>query len=994
MNSLSTMKTHQLLSVLWISVLSVISCTQINEGNGVDGRSQDRSQQEITTQEVILTATAADSSPCTKSTRGANGEFLWSPGDEINLFYGPTQGYGSLFTAQNDEPVTTTTFGGTIEVITGTTVGSTDLMFWGTYPFSQNNTCDGNSVSISLQDEQTAVNNSWGEGALASVGKSQGLAMGFYNVVGGIKFFITEPGIRRIVLKGKNNEILAGRVSVTMSNNLPTITAYQDNLKEITLFAPTDPVLTAPEFRVTTSTDTTWYYITVPPVTFNNGFTLTLVKDATQGVKNYSSRTINRNKFQPYGKAANDGAVWSDIPLQANQIRYTATEQVNYSPGEGIITYGNVVESNVFNPTTHVGTITFANAITGLDHDAFSGNENLISVTLPDGLEEIEFRTFYQCPNLVSVDIPSSVNQIGPEAFRGCTSLEHIHVPEMIGLGVAAFANCTSLLSFSGPHASADGKFLVLHLNEDLLMGCALKSFENQDLIIPEGIDNLKKGVFAGGQFASVSIPETVKEIEESCFESCVILSKTLTIPHSVTSIGPRAFCDAILNEITFAPVRYSDGVVDIPHLDIPSIGNNAFDTNGSQRVIRIPGAYALSFNSANFTTNPWMGYKDYIIAYQADNEIWYSQEATGGGGDSELAQENSVLDENGSPLQFWAVGNFYPDGTSSSSKINAAPCVSLPAAFHETPILVNVYQKAIHGIGTNAFRQVAKQYISLPDGVTSIGDSAFYQCTSLQAFPSSGAQLTFIGKYAFSDCSDMAFAESNCLNLSHVDSLGIYAFNSCEKLGSGSSTAGSILLLGPVSKIPQNAFYNCKELTHIYFSSIVVKTIDYRAFYGCEQLTAMNILNGEDYYLNLTSVKHIGEEAFSYCLSIRDIRLPRIVTVGKRAFAFTRKLENISFGRFLEELGELIFYDNSTDNNIRNYDKLVLGFESSYPTLVSAEFSDSPTFGYTSRTDYFWPKKIWVINQSQDVLNEYVQRLRNDWNEAITNKIGLHQIQ
>ncbi len=1024
------------------ALLSLVSCTQEMADNGVDSR--ERARQNTTSQEVILNAFDADAALSTKTVRDeSTGGVLWSPGDAINLFYGPSSGAGSFFVAQNTEPSSITTFRGNIDVVTGTVEGSTDLLFWGIYPYNSANRCTGESANILLPDIQRSGENSWGEGALVSVGRSQGLAMGFYNLLGGIIFYVTNDDIREIVFRGKNNEPIAGSVTVAFNGNTPTITAYQDTVASLHLLPPS--TYTRQAFKKTTAQDTTWYFMTLPPRVYSGGHTITFYKnDGTYAVRDFPSRTITRNKFTRIRSNSLDNGVEFVYPqLENNQIRYTATAKVDYTPGEGIINYGNVVESNIFDATTHKGTITFANAITGLDHDAFSGNENLISVTLPEGLEEIEFRAFYQCPNLVSVDIPSSVNQIGVEAFSGCISLDHIYVPELIGLGVAAFANCLSLRSFSGPHASADGKLLVLHLywnDEDWLMGCALKSFENQDLIIPEGIEILSKGVFAGGKFASVSIPETVKEIEESCFESCEILSRALTIPHSVDSIGRRAFRYAILDEITFAPVRFSDGVVDIPRFDIPSIGARAFDTNGSQRVIRIPGAYALYFTSADFTNSPWLGYKDYIVAYQADNEIWYSQ-LTGGGG-SELAKENSILGENGSPLPFWAVGNFYPSGTTFSDKLEAEPCTPLPAEFHAMPIIVNVYQKAICGIGAEAFRQVSNQYISLPDGVTSIGNSAFYQCASLQVFPSSGARLTSIGDYAFCTCSNMTFRRnSNYMDLKNVVSIGAYAFSGCVNFGSGSEEAGSILKFGPVTTIPEYAFQNCEQLTHIYLSDNVIESVGRAAFSGCEKLKALTEWGDSVDSVNLPLATTIGDNAFASCEAIEfvsvgssghyptlgqsafnsctallratipyvkkigalcfyqcqnllELHLDTVHSVGDKAFGFTRKMSEIHFGKYLNTLGELIFYDNSTDNSVRNYDKLTLYFNGSYPTLVSALNSTSPTFGYTSPTNYFWPKSIRVQNQSRDVLDEYYTRLRVDWNEAIRDKIHLHQIQ
>ena len=1055
----------------------LVSCTQEIADNGVDSR--ERARQNTTSQEVILNAFDADATLSTKTVRDeSTGGVLWSPGDAINLFYGSSSGPGSFFVAQNTEPSSITTFRGNIDVVTGTVEGSTDLLFWGIYPYNSANRCTGESANILLPDIQRSGENSWGEGALVSIGRSQGLAMGFYNLFGGIIFYVTNDDIREIVFRGKNNEPIAGSVTVAFNGNTPTITAYQDTVASLHLLPPS--TYTRQAFKKTTAQDTTWYFMTLPPRVYSGGHTITFYKnDGTYAVRDFPSRTITRNRFTRIRSNSLDNGVEFVYPqLENNQIRYTATAKVEYAIPESSTT-GNVVESNVFNQTTHVGTITFANAITGLDHDAFFGNEDLISVTLPDGLEDIEFRAFAFCPNLVSVDIPSSVHGIGWAAFKGCTSLEHIYVPELIGLGEAVFANCLSLRSFSGPYASADGKVLVYHQSwndEDNLVGCALKSFEGQDLIIPEGIDVLGEGVFAGGQFASVSIPETVKEIEESCFESCVILSNTLTIPGSVTTIGDNAFygCSNLQTIILDRGSYAGLGSEGFEWPGLPTLGEGAFDTSTTAEcTIKVPGAFVIGSNAGVYVEgNPWYAYRNQVVVYQADNELWYSHENEAAGIPVAQAQLFTAVETSaGTEYQWVQTGGFYQREHYPYDGLATEPVVPYPTNYSIMPIIVEVYANDVIAVSAPASHLSQKQYVSLPHSLEVIGKEAFKNASSLLVFPAQGANLTSIGESAFYGCSSMAFPDNgNALNLSHVSSLGAYAFYDCQQFGSGSVNAGSILFLGPVTTIPERAFYQCKMLTHIYVSQNNIATVGIRAFYGCNALKALAgqaLLSEDDsvhlpattslgieafaycssitdvtlgsvvtipkgafglcsnlktvslntgtlttigpnafaecrllrqigddtYSVNLPYVKTIDNEAFSNCQSISEIRLPNIHVVGNRAFAFTRGLESISFGRFLNTLGELIFYDNSTSNSVRNYDKLTLYFYGNYPDLVSALNSTSPTFGYTSQTNYFWPKNIRVENQSLDVLEVYNTRLPGDWNEAIRDKIQLYHI-
>lgn len=1057
---------------------SIISCTQTIEGDGIDGREQVRLGAEAT--ELAFTAEfERAANPSTKVVLGDNLETLWEQGDQINIFYGATQGPGAVFTAEEiSMEGQKAVFSGTISAFTGTVEGSGNAInFCGLYPYSQANTYDGTYAHMNLPHIQHARKDTEDPMSKLLIAKSPGLNLYFYLVGSGLRFEISRNDIAEFRFSGNDGEILAGDLTIGFDNNgRPEVTAVANPQYEISVFpAANDPTYLPEAFTPG------YYYLDIIPQELEHGYTVTYITTSGQqgSYTLTSSRSFARTVYNKFSSKESQ-ITFTDIPPQANQIRYTATAKVDYNiPTEGIIRYGNVVESNVFNQTTHVGTITFANAITGLDHDAFFGNEDLISVTLPDGLEDIEFRAFAYCPNLVSVDIPSSVQGIGWAAFKGCTSLEHIYVPELIGLGGAVFANCLSLRSFSGPYASADGKFLIYHLSwngEDFLSGCALKSFEGQDLIIPEGIDVLIEGVFAGGQFASVSIPETVKEIEESCFESCVISSSTLTIPGSVTTIGDNAFygCSS-LNTIILDRGSYAGlGSEGFEWPGLPTLGDGAFNTStATPCTIKVPGAYVIANNAGVYVEgDPWYAYRNQVVVYQADNELWYSHENEAAGIPVAQAQLFTAVETSaGTEYQWVQTGGFFQREHYPYDGLATEPVVPYPTNYSTMPIIVEVYANDVIAVSAPASHLSQKQYVSLPHSLEVIGKEAFKNASSLLVFPANGANLTSIGESAFYGCSSMAFPDNgNALNLSHVSSLGAYAFYDCQQFGSGSVNAGSILFLGPVTTIPERAFYQCKMLTHIYVSQNNIATVGTRAFYGCNALKALAgqaLLSEDDsvhlpattslgieafaycssitdvtlgsvvtipkgafglcsnlktvslntgtlttigpnafaecrllrqigddtYSVNLPYVKTIDNEAFSNCQSISEIRLPNIHVVGNRAFAFTRGLESISFGRFLNTLGELIFYDNSTSNSVRNYDKLTLYFNGSYPALVSALNSTSPTFGYTSQTNYFWPKNIRVENQSLDVLEVYNTRLPDDWNEAIRDKIQLYHI-
>ena len=148
---------------------------------------------------------------------------------------------------------------------------------------------------------------------------------------------------------------------------------------------------------------------------------------------------------------------------------------------------------------------------------------------------------------------------------------------------------------------------------------------------------------------------------------------------------------------------------------------------------------------------------------------------------------------------------------------------------------------------------------VSIPSGVTSIGNNAFSHCSSLTSvtIPSS---VTSINSYAFTDCYALAsFTVPN-----GVTSIGNNAFSHCSSLT-------SVTIPSSVTSINSYAFTNCYSLSSITIpSSSSVTSIEGSAFYGCRSLTSITIPSG---------VTSIGHDAFSNCNSLTSITIPSGVT-------------------------------------------------------------------------------------------------------------------
>ena len=151
----------------------------------------------------------------------------------------------------------------------------------------------------------------------------------------------------------------------------------------------------------------------------------------------------------------------------------------------------------------------------------------------------------------------------------------------------------------------------------------------------------------------------------------------------------------------------------------------------------------------------------------------------------------------------------------------------------------------------------------SIPDGVKSISEFAFSDCTSLESITIPDS-VTSIGKSAFNSCSSLEsitipdsvksiseFAFSDCTSLESitipdsVTSIGESAFNSCSSLE-------SITIPYGVTSIGNYVFYDCTSLTSITIPNSVTE-IKYGAFYGCSGLKDVYYLGTEEEWAIIT---------------------------------------------------------------------------------------------------------------------------------------------
>ncbi len=311
---------------------------------------------------------------------------------------------------------------------------------------------------------------------------------------------------------------------------------------------------------------------------------------------------------------------------------------------------------------------------------------------------------------------------------------------------------------------------------------------------------------------------------------------------------------------------------------------------------------------------------------------------------------------------------------------------------------------------------------LEVGEGVTSIGNYAFYRCTFLEqlTLPES---LESIGNYAFKDCTAL---ESVTLPAG-LQNIGAYAFNGCSGLT-------KVEIGSCIRSIGRSAFGNCSALTSVYInateglvtingSSFDSHTDVIWAYVGgscgsnltwlLDNSTGTLTISGEgdmtSYGWNNRSdrpnirsvvvesgVTSICQYAFTSCTSLTSITLPNSVqTIGYRAFYKCASLAEVTLPEGLQTIGSEAFFDctglkevyipknmtwttgntisegSLSDGDLTTYEETAIGVFRNCTALTSVTIEEGVTvipymtfYGCTSLTSITLPEGLQSIGE------------------------------
>jgi len=210
------------------------------------------------------------------------------------------------------------------------------------------------------------------------------------------------------------------------------------------------------------------------------------------------------------------------------------------------------------------------------------------------------------------------------------------------------------------------------------------------------------------------------------------------------------------------------------------------------------------------------------------------------------------------------------PNGHTSIGSTAFSNCTSLTSV---------TIPDSVTSIGDGAFSNCTSlTSVTIPDSVTSIGNNALYGCSSLASITIPDS-VTSIGNNAFSNCRSLNKLTIN--DLSSWCGVTLYSQNSHPLNAFGDLYLNDVKITdlaipNTVTEIKNYTFKNCS------FASITipdsVTSIGNNAFSNCRSLTSVAIGNG---------VTSIGNGAFQHCRRDITVNVPdSVTTIGSDAFA------------------------------------------------------------------------------------------------------------
>lgn len=480
--------------------------------------------------------------------------------------------------------------------------------------------------------------------------------------------------------------------------------------------------------------------------------------------KTYDSRGDCNAIIETATNTLISGCVATSIPNTVNVIGRSAFEGTNLIKVD-IPASVTSIGAGAFQACEKLTKVVMSPSLTHIDNHAFFDCINLESVNIPDKVVTIKFFAFYNCKELKEVTIGSSVESIEGEVFNHCDKLERIIVK------ATNPPVCGKNYAFNTVDKETC-RLVVPRESADLYKTAfEWKDFVNVETLAGMGKcgDNLDWMLYDTGELVITGYGAMYDyEYKDTRPKWDKELVKTVRIEGAATNIGDHAFDECS---------NMTD--IKMPNT-ITKIGSIAFSSCYALTDMSLPntvttlGSWAYS-HCRSLT-------KVYIPKSLTDIGNWAligCENVTS----MEVEQENPVFD--------------------SRDNCNAIirTATNTLVAGCQTTVIPNT----VTSIGRSAFYDCANlTNITIPTSVTTIEQAAFYRCRKLREVEIPD-MVTTIGEAAFTLCQGLVSVKIP----DNVVSLGKEAFEYCHDIK-------TLVLGSSLADIGDNAFHNCYKLKEI----------------------------------------------------------------------------------------------------------------------------------------------------------------------------------
>lgn len=336
----------------------------------------------------------------------------------------------------------------------------------------------------------------------------------------------------------------------------------------------------------------------------------------------------------------------------------------------------------------------------------YRGNNK--DVVIPNGVKKIQNSLFWNCTSLETIKIPESVISLGGDTFYFCTNLQKLTIPASVEImGDNPFGNCPKLqLTNKSPFfVFKDGALY----NKEMTRLIYYSIEDKQTTFnVPEGVISISKHAFYNSKnLEKITVPKTVKIMENNPFSNCPNLTIENNSPHFIMKDG--ALYNKNMTTLFYYENKNNAKSIIIPE-GVKIIGRHSFFNCKNLEYISIPNSVKIIGYNPFTGCSSLMKIDNQSYNYAFENGILYD--------DKKIELIHSTI--KGSPEDVIVPNTVKTIGRSAFYGCNRLKSVTIPES-------VKIIERSAFAYCKNL------KNVIMPQNIKILGEWAFYNCINLK---------------------------------------------------------------------------------------------------------------------------------------------------------------------------------------------------------------------------------------------------------------------